>query len=183
MKRLAPKDETPPFAGLERAKTKLPVIIPAPEGSGLEPRVLEVEVNGWRDPTDGEIYLSGTTTAYVDQIKAHEMGLLAPQDFKLLREQLHVTQAEISSLLQIGKRSWTRWETGRDRPTRSINLLVRSLYDGIITVPYLEELQKPIDHEPLTRWRCTVCPSLYSAPKKQRAQVCEEVSDEVGPAA
>ncbi len=183
MKRQAPIDATPPFEGLVKDKAKLSVTIPALPGSNTDARVIEVEVNGWRDPTDGEIYLSGTTTAYVDQIKAHEMGLLAPEDFKLIREQLQVTQEEISSLLQIGKRSWTRWETGYDRPSRSINLLVRSLYDGIITVPYLEELQKPIDHEPLTKWRCTVCPSRYGAPKKQRVQVCEEVSDEVGSAA
>lgn len=183
MKRQAPIDATPPFEGLVKDKAKLSVTIPALPGSNTDARVIEVEVNGWRDPTDGEIYLSGTTTAYVDQIKAHEMGLLAPEDFKLIREQLQVTQEEISSLLQIGKRSWTRWETGYDRPSRSINLLVRSLYDGIITVPYLEELQKPIDREPLTKWRCTVCPSRYGAPKKQRVQVCEEVSDEVGSAA
>ena len=183
MKRLAPIDENPPFAGLARTKTKLPVTIPAPEGSGRGSRVIEVEVNGWHDPVDGEIYLSGTTTAFVDQIKAHEMGLLAPEDFKLIREQLQVTQEEISGLLQIGKRSWTRWETGRDRPTRSINLLVRSLYDGIITVPYLEELQKPIDHEPLTKWRCAVCQNLYGAPKKPRAHAKEEVPDENASAA
>jgi len=177
MKRLAPADETPPFAGMEKVKTKQTMTIPALEGSGQQARTLTVEVNGWRDPRDGEVYLNGDTVAFLDQIKAHEMGLLAPEDFKLIREQLDVTQEHISKLLQIGKRSWTRWETGHDRPTRSINLLVRSLYDGIITIPYLEELQKPIDHEPLTKWRCTVCQNLYGAPKKQRVQVDEEVSD------
>jgi DNA-binding transcriptional regulator YiaG len=183
MKRQAPIDATPPFEGLVKDKAKLSVTIPALPGSNTDARVIEVEVNGWRDPTDGEIYLSGTTTAYVDQIKAHEMGLLAPEDFKLIREQLQVTQEEISNLLQIGKRSWTRWETGYDRPTRSINLLIRSLYDGIITVPYLEELQEPIDHEPLTKWRCTVCQNLYGAPKKQRVKIAAEVPDEDASAA
>lgn len=183
MKRLAPADETPPFAGTEKVKTKQTMTIPALEGSGLPARTLTVEVNAWRDPRDGEVYLSGDTVAFLDQIKAHEMGLLAPEDFKLIREQLQVTQEEISNLLQIGKRSWTRWETGYDRPSRSINLLVRSLYDGIITVPYLEELQKPIDHEPLTKWRCTVCQNLYGAPKKPRVIIAEEVPDEDASAA
>jgi len=177
MKRLAPIDENPPFAGLERVKTKMPVTVPVPEGVGREPRVLEVEVNGWRDPVDGEVYLSGNTTAFLDQIKAHEMGLLAPEDFKLIRERLQLTQEEISSLLQIGQRSWTRWETGRERPTRSINVLVRSLYDGIITVPYLEELRRPIDHEPFSKWRCSVCQNLYRTSRKQRVQIEEEVAD------
>jgi len=183
MKRQAPIDATPPFEGLVKDKAKLSVTIPALPGSKRDARVIEVEVNGWRDPVDGEIYLSGTTTAYVDRIKAHEMGLLAPEDFKLIREQLQVTQEEISNLLQIGKRSWTRWETGYDRPTRSINLLIRSLYDGIITVPYLEELQELIDHEPLTKWRCTVCPSLYVTSKKPRSQVSKELPDEDASAA
>jgi DNA-binding transcriptional regulator YiaG len=175
MKLLAPSDENPPFAGLERVKTNMQVSIPAPEGAGRAPRVLEVEVNGWRDPADGEIYLNGNTTAFLDQIKAHKMGLLAPEDFKRIRESLRLTQEEISRLLQIGQRSWTRWETGRERPTRSINLLVRSLYDGIITVPYLEGLQKPIDHEPLMKWRCAVCPGLYAVPKKPNTRMAKEM--------
>ena len=183
MKRLAPFDETPPFAGLERVKTKMPVTIPALEGSGRKPRVIDVEVNSWHDPVDGEIYLSGNTTAFLDQIKAHEMGLLAPEDFKLIRDQLQVTQAEISGLLQIGQRSWTRWETGRERPTRSINLLVRALYDGIVTIPYLEELQKPINHEPLTKWRCKSCAILYRVPKKTSVHDCKEGANEGATAA
>jgi len=49
----------------------------------------------------------------------------------------------MAQLLQIGEKSYCRWETGSERPSRSINLLLAALTDGRIDVAYLESRLKP----------------------------------------
>jgi transcriptional regulator with XRE-family HTH domain len=68
--------------------------------------------------------------------------LLTPDQIRSLRERLGLTQREVSELLQIGEKTWTRWETGRDRPSRSINVLLCALNDGRIDVAYLRSLAR-----------------------------------------
>ena len=43
----------------------------------------------------------------------------------------------MAELLQIGEKSYSRWETGRERPSRSMNILLAALADGRIDVAYL----------------------------------------------
>ncbi len=94
----------------------------------------------WRDSKDGEIYLDTEATAILDRVKARHLGLLTPEQIRALRLRLGLTQKTISELLQIGEKTWTRWETGRERPFRSINLLLCALNDGKIDMPYLRSL-------------------------------------------
>src|SRR5207237_10451244 len=68
------------------------------------------------------------------------MGLLTPEQIKALRQRTGLTQRQISELLQIGDKTSTRWETGRERPFRSINVLLCALHDGKIDLPYLASL-------------------------------------------
>ena len=77
----------------------------------------------------------------IDKTKARHMGLLLPEEIRALREHLRLSQSEMSELLQIGAKSYTRWESGRERPSRSSNLLLRSLWDGKIDVGYLRSLK------------------------------------------
>jgi transcriptional regulator with XRE-family HTH domain len=71
------------------------------------------------------------------------MGLMLPEAICHLREQLGVTQKRMAVLLQIGEKSFCRWETGRERPSRSMNLLLSALNDGRIDVAYLESRMTP----------------------------------------
>jgi len=64
------------------------------------------------------------------------MGLLLPLQFRQLRQRHALTQSEIGELFQVGAKSWTRWETGKHRPSRSVNLLIKALFDNHITVEY-----------------------------------------------
>ena len=73
----------------------------------------------------------------IEDTKARHMGLLLPAQFRELRERYGFTQKEMGELLQVGEKSWTRWESGRHRPSRSINLLVRALYEGGLSIDYL----------------------------------------------
>lgn len=44
---------------------------------------------------------------------------------------------------RIGEKTWSPWENGRNRPSRSINLLLRALDDGKITTDYLKAVATP----------------------------------------
>jgi len=122
--------------------TKVPVHVPTLGGTAIA-ETIQVEVVGYRNPNDGEIYLTGEALEKLDEVKSRHMGLLLPTEIKELREQLGITQKRMGELLQIGGKSYCRWETGRERPSRSLNLLLAALSDGRIDVAYLESRLKP----------------------------------------
>jgi DNA-binding transcriptional regulator YiaG len=115
------------------------VAIPTADGKGFAETV-SVKVPAWRDPTDGEVYLDSEAMPIIEKVKARHVGLMIPGEIKDLRLRLGLTQKEICKLLQIGMKTWTRWETGCERPFRSVNILLRALNDGKIDMPYLRAL-------------------------------------------
>ncbi len=131
-----------PTKDWKKTRSKVPVHVPTLDGKGVAETV-EVEVTAYRNPADGEIYLDGKALQRLDDAKARYMGLMLPRDIKELRVQLGATQKRMAELLQIGEKSYCRWETGRERPSRSINLLLAALNDGKIDTAYLESRQTP----------------------------------------
>lgn len=123
-------------------KTKVPVHIPKAGGKEIA-ETIEVEVSAFRNPKDGEIYLDGDALQELDDVKARYMGLMLPSQIRQLREQLGVTQKRMAELIQIGEKSYCRWESGRERPSRSLNVLLSALNDGRIDVAYLESRITP----------------------------------------
>lgn len=142
---LSPRTE-PPFPGWVPTRTTAKVPIPTADGGGIA-EIIKVEVDAWRDPETNEVYLDNDTTDQLDRVKARHLGILAPEELKALRQALELSQKELSALLQIGEKSWTRWETGRERPSRSMNVLLRALKDGRIDAGYLRSLRSS---QPLT---------------------------------
>jgi DNA-binding transcriptional regulator YiaG len=134
----------------ERITHTVEVPIPNLDGTGIAYRV-PIDVPALRDPIDGEIYLESDAQEIIDRTKARHMGLMSAESIRGLREYLCVTQKGMSELLQIGAKTYTRWESGNDRPSRSLNILLRALHDGRIDVPYLRSL-RPILEAPATTW-------------------------------
>tara|TARA_R110002049_G_scaffold16865_3_gene66462 strand:- start:79 stop:603 length:525 start_codon:yes stop_codon:yes gene_type:complete len=126
----------PPVPGWKAIKTKVPVHIPSIEGDQIA-ETIEVTVDAWVDE-EGEIYLTGESEEKLDAVKARYMGLMSPQQIRELREMLGWTQQQISERLQLGAKTWTRWETGKERPSRSMNLMLNALMDGRIDATYLD---------------------------------------------
>lgn len=132
--------KTPPVEGWEPTKITYPVAIPTLDGKSVD-RTVEIEIDAWRD-TDGEIFLDGDAEEKIAAVKARHMGLLTPDEIKEIRvSKLDATQKEISTWLQIGEKTWTRWESGRERPSRSMNVLLCAVRDRRIDANYLEELR------------------------------------------
>lgn len=113
-----------------------PIRIPStvPGGKG---RTVMVKVPALQDPKDGEIYFGTDASVILDKAKARHMGVLAPQELAELRKRLGLTQKEIAEVLQIGEKTWSRWETGREIVSRSLNLLLMALYEGRVNLPWL----------------------------------------------
>lgn len=128
----------------ERVMHKIDVAVPTLDGSSVAYRI-EVEVPALKDPLDGEIYLDGEAQEIIDRTKARHMGLMSPEAIKDLRELLGVTQKVMSGLLQIGAKTYTRWESGGDHPSRSLNILLCALRDGRIDTAYLQSLRPNLE--------------------------------------
>lgn len=126
---------------MEKTKRiEIPVRIPTLDGKGIAETV-KVTVTCTIDPDTGEELLDGTELAKLDQMKARYMGLMLPDEIRQMRLKEGLTQKQMSELLQIGEKTFTRWESGRERPSRSMNLLLCSLRDGKVNAAYLRSLR------------------------------------------
>lgn len=112
--------------------------IPDANGERAE-RVVSIDVPVRWDEMIDEWVLTEEAHEMIDNRKALEMGLLSPEQMRLLRERHGLNQKQMGQLFQVGEKSWNRWESGKHRPTRSINLLIRALHDGEISLRYLRE--------------------------------------------
>lgn len=118
------------------------VRIPSADGTSVAERV-RVEVPLKWDEELSEWLLTEEAHQIVDDTKARHMGLISPAGLKEMRIRLRLTQRQIGALIQVGEKSYTRWETGRARPSRSLNVLLCALRDGRLSIPYLQSLQRP----------------------------------------
>lgn len=112
------------------------VLVPNLDGTGVAEQV-KVSVPLRWDEELGEWLLMAEAHQIIENTKARRMGLLLPGQFKELRDRYDYSQQEMGELFQVGEKSWTRWESGKHRPSRSINLLIRALYEGQISINYL----------------------------------------------
>lgn len=118
------------------------VTIPTADGSAVAERVT-IKVPMLWDEEIGEWVLTATAEDEIDATKARYLGLLQPDELRDMRRRLNLSQQEIGDLLQIGAKSWTRWETGRQRQSRSVNLLLRAIHVGLISPAQLRGLGQP----------------------------------------
>ncbi len=122
--------------------TMVTMPIPALDGKSIAETVT-VEVPCTIDRTTGEEILGPEALETMDRVKARYMGLLLPSEIKKLRTAMGLSQKDMCELLQIGAKSYSRWETGRERPSRSLNLLLRAIWDGKVNPGYLKSIHGP----------------------------------------
>jgi DNA-binding transcriptional regulator YiaG len=117
------------------------VHIPNLDGDGIACTV-PIEVQAYTDPETGEDVLTPESVQLVEKTQARCMGLMSAEEIKSLRQRLDLSQQEISELLQIGAKTYTRWESGRAMPSRSMNVLLCALRDGQLDLSYLGALRQ-----------------------------------------
>ena len=128
------------------------VQIPNLDGDAIA-ETIPIEVQAYTDPETGEEVLTPESLELIEKTQARHMGLISPDEIRELRERFELTQEQISGLLQIGAKTYTRWESGRARPSRSLNLLLCALRDGALSLEYLRCKRAGRDWAPMLRRR------------------------------
>lgn len=101
-----------------------------PDGNGGIREIIDVEVDAEFDETTGEYFLSDEAIRKIDRVKARLMELLLPSEIKELRARFNKTQADMCAILGLGAKTWTRWETGAERPQTFYGKVLIALYEG-----------------------------------------------------
>ncbi len=112
------------------------VLIPNRDGTAVAEKVPVTITLEW-DEEVKEWLVTPDSHQLIEDTKARHMGLLLPAQFVELRKRHGYSQKEMGELFQAGGKSWTRWESGKHRPSRMVNLLIRALYEGEISINYL----------------------------------------------
>lgn len=63
----------------------------------------------------------------ITDAKYKAKGLLTPDEIKHIRNCSGLTQKEISKLMKVGEKTWTRWENGTVIQTKAHNEILRAL--------------------------------------------------------
>lgn len=131
------KTKTIPHNRVERRP--ITVTIPTPDGRRVAERI-EVKVPMRWDAGLGTWLINADAMAEVEAARYRHMGLMLPAEMQALRERLGLTQKRMGELLRIGDKSWTRWESGLQRQSQSINLLLKLLDSGIVTPTQMAQI-------------------------------------------
>lgn len=118
------------------------VVIPTADGQSVARRI-PIQIPMEWDPDLGEWLITPEAEEMLESTKARHMGLVLPEEMAALRSRLDLTQTEMGDLLCIGEKTWTRWESGAHRPSQSLNLLLRALQSGLLSVYDLRHLREP----------------------------------------
>lgn len=75
------------------------------------------------------VILDDAATTRVTMETYRQLGLLTPEEIRTKREQLGLTQQQLAELLGLGGNSLSRWEKGRVYQSRSLDKLLRVIFD------------------------------------------------------
>jgi DNA-binding transcriptional regulator YiaG len=121
------------------------VVIPTTDGESIAYEVPVSVPTIWDEEAQDFILTPGAHDI-IERVKSRHMGVLIPEQLRELRAKLgNLSQKAMGELFQVGEKSWCRWESGGQHPSRSVNLLLKAVYDGELSVEYLENQRKPIE--------------------------------------
>lgn len=81
----------------------------------------------------GQDFLTPKSSELIERTIARHLGFMHGKDIRALRKRLGFTQDELSGLLDCGKKSLSRWESGRGLPSGIVNKLLRLLDEGYLS--------------------------------------------------
>jgi len=123
--------------------------------------VVKMVLNGFEDDLSGEVFIPAEELRKVDEVKAEYAGIMLPEEIKSLRKRYGKSQEDMCAILDLGNRTWTRWESGAVVPNASMCKTLFLLRDGKIT---LEDLC--VQQTRCVSWfgksstRCTRCSGI-----------------------
>jgi len=121
-------------------KQKFDIYLPATAEKEAElVETIEVEVY----QKFGEEFLTAESNELIERTRARHLGLMHGADIKALRKRLNLTQDQLSDRLACGKKSLSRWESGRAYPSGLVNKFLRLLDEGFLAPASLEAVEGP----------------------------------------
>lgn len=81
----------------------------------------------------GQEFLTPESSELIERTRARHLGFIHGKDIRSLRKRLGLTQDELSTLLDCGEKSLSRWESGRGLPSGIVNKLLRLLDEGYLS--------------------------------------------------
>ena len=91
----------------------------------------------------GQEFLTPESSELIERTRARHMGYLHGKDIRDLRKRLNLTQDQLSDLLDCGKKSLSRWESGRGLPSGIVNKLLRLLDENYLSPASLTAVAGP----------------------------------------
>jgi DNA-binding transcriptional regulator YiaG len=91
----------------------------------------------------GQEFLTPESSELIERARARHMGFLHGKDIRDLRKRLNLTQDELSTLLDCGEKSLSRWESGRGLPSGIVNKLLRLLDESYLSPASLAAVSGP----------------------------------------
>jgi putative zinc finger/helix-turn-helix YgiT family protein len=105
-------------------------------------KVVVPEVSHLACPSCGEVVLrydeSKTLQERAVEMYRHSHALLSADEIRALRQRLHLTQAQLAALLQLGPNTVSRWEAGRNAQNGAMDVLLKIVRDVPGTLDYLK---------------------------------------------
>lgn len=91
----------------------------------------------------GQEFLTPESSELIERTRARHMGFLHGKDIRDLRKRLNLTQHQLSDLLDCGKKSLSRWESGRGLPSGIVNKFLRLLDENYLAPASLAAVKGP----------------------------------------
>lgn len=80
----------------------------------------------WEECTNcGEQIISLDLEQQLEKVRRERLGLLTPEQIANIRKSVGLTQIEMSQLLGLGDKTYTRWESGKSLQNKSSDNLIR----------------------------------------------------------
>ncbi|MCR4411864.1 MAG: type II toxin-antitoxin system MqsA family antitoxin [Thermoguttaceae bacterium] len=73
----------------------------------------------------GEDVLPHELDLAIDRERYHRLGLLTPEEIRRVREKTGLSAVDMSHLLGVGEKTYTRWENGHSLQTKASDTLIR----------------------------------------------------------
>ena len=94
-------------------------------------------------PSCGESIIPGELSKALDRERYRRLGLLAPEEIRRIREKTGLSAVDMSHLLGVGEKSYTRWENGRSIQTKASDTLIRLIDKNVEMFALLDAEREP----------------------------------------
>jgi len=98
-------------------------LIRHPRSNAIVAQIPDLE---WEECSEcGEHFLDDKAMSKVEEGKYCSRGLLLPRELKAIRESFGLTQLQMAKVLNVGEKTYCRWENGLSMQTKALDGLVR----------------------------------------------------------